>query len=183
MQVVCLSARLVRACALARARVRPRSLSILGRELRSTRRCTCAPERSHQMESPATATASAPRSRRLTHTRTHARTPARTRTLARARARSHARAHAHCPPSATAPLPPPTVTPLSSGCDDALQVDRDSYETRLLQVKGARSVRVNEVPLSASSLNAGARRTRGSPMQSRCSEPLHRLSRRSELSI
>jgi len=36
-----------------------------------------------------------------------------------------------------------------------VHVDRDSYETRLLQVKGARSVRVNEVPLSASSLNAG----------------------------
>jgi len=34
-------------------------------------------------------------------------------------------------------------------------VDRDSYETRLLMVKGKRTVRVREVPLSNASLNTG----------------------------
>ena len=34
-------------------------------------------------------------------------------------------------------------------------VERDAYETRLLQLKGARMVRVSVVPLNASSLNAG----------------------------
>jgi len=34
-------------------------------------------------------------------------------------------------------------------------VDRDAYETRLLHLKGKRTVRVSEVPVTSASLNSG----------------------------
>lgn len=45
---------------------------------------------------------------------------------------------------------------LPGGVDSGFRhVDRDAYETRLLHVKGSRTVRVNEVPCSNASLNTG----------------------------
>lgn len=44
----------------------------------------------------------------------------------------------------------------SGGVDSGFShVEKDQYETRLLHIRGKRSVRVAEVPLSADSLNSG----------------------------